>query len=188
MTSFHHTTSLLHRTVRALTGRWPVRHRGHLGGIDEMGRGSSLLGFRRGVHLGVHHGARHGQASKGWPVVQNHVHCATFHHISNDAPCQTHVMIDREVKARSRLMPSRGRDWTLRFRVATARATPALGKWKCQWSSSDLSAAKYGHVSESRTVFSFSPFLFTATACTPGLVCLLTRVIRGTSQGHPSHS
>lgn len=74
-----------------------------------MGRGSSLLGFRRGVHLGVHHGARHGQASKCWPVVQNHVHCATFHHISDDATCQTHVMIHREVKARSGLMPSRGR-------------------------------------------------------------------------------
>lgn len=27
----------------------------------------------------------------------------------NDAPCQTHVMIHREVKARSGLMPSRGR-------------------------------------------------------------------------------
>lgn len=113
-----------------MTGRWPVRHRGHLGGIAEMDRGSSLLGFRRGVHLGVHHGARHGQASKCWPVVQNHVHCATFHHISNDAPCQTHVMIHREVKARSRLMPSRGRGLDVAIQSRDGESHP--GTWEME--------------------------------------------------------
>lgn len=69
----------------------------------------------------------------------------TFSLISNDAPSRTqaHMMIDRQMKARSQLMPS-----CVVIQSSDGENHP--GTWEMQvWSSSNLSAAKDGHVSES---------------------------------------